>query len=173
MDPGLEEGDDPNMTPETLLVELFPNGIARYLIGGVLIGVGVAAIYVGTGLIPGASTFLETTLSYVSRLPRFNRGDYLASRGWRLVFVAGIVIGAGVYALAFQDGIWVTEVRPWRLLLGGVLVGVGTRLGKGCTSGHGICGVGSVSSTSIVNVATFVGVAVLTALLVQTAGVSP
>lgn len=152
---------------------LFPNGVVRYLVGGLLIGVGVAAIYLGTGIIAGASSFLETTLSYASDLPRFNRRKYLRSRDWRLVFVGGIVVGGAVYALAFQDGVWVTDVQPWRLAVGGVLVGVGTRLGKGCTSGHGICGLGSVSNTSLVNVATFVGVAIGTALLVQAAGVSP
>jgi hypothetical protein len=152
---------------------LFPNGITRYLLGGLLIGVGVAAIYLGTGVIAGASTFLETSLSYVSDLPRFTRAKYVSSRDWRVVFTVGIVLGGAVYAVAFQDGIWVTDVHPWRLAVGGVLVGVGTRLGKGCTSGHGICGVGSISNTSLVNVATFVAVAVATALLVQAAGVSP
>lgn len=161
------------MTLETLLADLFPNGIARYLIGGLLIGVGVAGIYVGTGLAPGASTFLETTLSYVSSVQQFNRGTYLASRDWRLLFTAGMIGGAAIYALAFQDGIWVTAVQPWRLFAGGILVGIGTRVGKGCTSGHGICGVGSISSTSFANVATFVAVAAGTALLVQSMGVSP
>jgi hypothetical protein len=161
------------MNSLTLLAELFPNGVARYLLGGLLIGVGVAAIYLGTGIIAGASTFLETTLSYVSGLPRFNSERYVSSRDWRIVFTAGIVLGGAGYALVFQDAIWVTDVQPWRLAVGGVLVGVGTRLGKGCTSGHGICGVGSLSNTSLANVATFVGVAVGTALLVQAAGVSP
>lgn len=161
------------MALESLLIELFPHGIERYLVGGVLIGLGVAAIYLGTGIAAGASTFLETTLSYVSKLPRFNRADYVASRDWRLVFVAGIVVGGVVYALVYQDGIWVTDVAPWRLLLGGVLVGIGTRLGKGCTSGHGICGIGSVSTTSFANVAIFVGFAIGTALIVGVLGGSP
>ena len=162
------------MIPEAITVDaLFPNGVAHYLIGGLLIGLGTAAIYLGTGIVAGASTFLESTLSYVSDVPRFNRAKYLASRDWRLLFTAGIVAGGAIYALAFQDGIWVTEVGVGRLFVGGVLVGVGTRLGKGCTSGHGICGVGSVSQTSIVNVATFVLVAIGTALVVQAAGVTP
>lgn len=153
--------------------DLFPNGVTRYLVGGVLVGLGVVVIYAGTGILVGASTFLETTLSYVSKLPRFHRQQYVDSRDWRVVFTVGIVAGAAVYALAFQEGAWVTAVQPWRLLLGGVLVGIGTRLGKGCTSGHGICGVGSVSETSLVNVATFVAVAVGTAQLVAALGVVP
>ncbi|WP_299268401.1 YeeE/YedE family protein [Halorientalis sp.] len=154
-------------------VELFPNGIARYLIGGLFIGGGIASIYLATGIIAGASTFLESTLSYVSNVPRFNRLRYVGSRDWRIVFTAGIVLGAGVYAVVWQGGAWTTEVQWWRLLAGGVLVGVGTRLGKGCTSGHGVCGVGSLSQTSIVNVATFISVAIGTAQLVQALGVSP
>ena len=89
------------------------------------------------------------------------------------MFTLGIVGGAAIYALLFQDGWWTTDVQWWRLLGGGVLVGVGTRLGKGCTSGHGVCGVGSASSTSIVNVVTFMAVAIGTAQLVQALGVTP
>jgi hypothetical protein len=153
--------------------ELFPHGVSRYAIGGLLIGLGVAVIYLGTGIIAGASTFLESTWSYASDLPRFNRAKYLASRDWRVVFTLGIVLGGTVYAVAFQSGAWTTDVQWWRLFAGGVLVGVGTRVGKGCTSGHGVCGVGSVSETSLVNVATFVIVAIGTAQLVQALGVSP
>jgi uncharacterized membrane protein YedE/YeeE len=153
--------------------ELFPNGIARYAIGGAFIGGGVAFIYLATGIIAGASTFLESTLSYVSNVSRFNRGPYVMSRDWRVVFTLGIVLGAAVYAVGWQGGAWTTDVQWWRLLGGGVLVGIGTRLGKGCTSGHGVCGVGSLSSTSIVNVATFMAVAIGTAQLIAALGVSP
>ncbi|MFB6228914.1 MAG: YeeE/YedE family protein [Halobacteriales archaeon] len=155
---------DPFATP-------FPNGIGRYAIGGLLVGLGVTVIYLGTGISAGASTFLESTLSYVSGRSRFQQ--YVASRDWRLVFTLGIVLGAGIYGVVYQGGAWVTDVQPWRLLVGGVFVGVGTRVGKGCTSGHGICGVGSASKTSIVGVVTFLAVAILTAQLVAALGVSP
>ncbi|MFC7045903.1 YeeE/YedE family protein [Halobacteriaceae archaeon GCM10025711] len=155
------------------LATLFPNGIERYAVGGLLIGLGVTVIYLGTGIIAGASTFLESSLSYVSGLSRFNRPDYLASRSWRVVFTLSIVAGAGIYAALFTGDIWTTDVQWWRLLVGGFLVGVGTRVGKGCTSGHGVCGVGSRSPTSIVNVVTFMAVAIGTAQLVQALGVSP
>lgn len=155
------------------IATLFPNGIAHYALGGLLIGLGVLLLYAGTGIIGGASTFLETTLSYVSSLSRFHRPSYRASRDWRVVFTVGIVAGGTVYALAFDDLGWTTAVQPWRLLAGGILVGIGTRVGKGCTSGHGVCGIGSVSQTSIVNVVLFVGVAIGVALLVAALGVSP
>ncbi|WP_276261624.1 YeeE/YedE family protein [Haloglomus litoreum] len=155
------------------LAAYFPDGVLSYAVGGLFIGLGVAVIYLGTGITAGASTFLETTLSYASRLPRFNRPTYLASRDWRLTFTLGIVLGAAVYALTIGPGGWTTEVQPWRLLAGGFLVGVGTRVGKGCTSGHGVCGVGSLSGTSITNVATFMAVAIGTAQVVLALGVTP
>lgn len=153
------------------LEPFFPHGIYRYAVGGLLVGLGAAVIYVGTGIAAGASTFLESTLSYASDKSRFQQ--YRSSRDWRVVFTVGIILGAAVYAVFWQGGAWTTEVQPWRLLLGGFLVGIGTRIGKGCTSGHGVCGVGSASKTSIVGVITFLLVAILTAQLVMVAGVQP
>src|SRR6056297_2201233 len=161
------------LLPALTFAELFPNGIERYAVGGLLIGLGTAVIYLGTGIIAGASTFLESTWSYTSDLPRFNQPKYLASRDWRIVFTLGIVLGAAVYAVVYQGGAWTTDVQPWRLLLGGIFVGIGTRVGKGCTSGHGVCGVGSASKTSIIGVLTFLAVAIITAQLVTALGVSP
>ncbi len=157
------------------ITEPFPRGVLPYVVGGLLVGGGAAIIYLATGIIAGASTFLESTLSYVSNVERFNRFKYVHSRNWRVVFTVGIVVGAAVWGLALapDPGPWTTDVQPWRLLGGGILVGIGTRLGKGCTSGHGVCGVGSLSNTSFVNVATFLLVAVGTAQLVSAAGVSP
>jgi uncharacterized membrane protein YedE/YeeE len=179
-------------TPLLAVGDLFPRGVLPYLLGGLLVGVGASAIYLSTGIIAGASTFLESSLSYVSDVDRFNRFKYVQSRDWRLLFTAGIVSGAALWSfllgpgltsampsftstvgLATESGAWTTDVQWWRLLGGGILVGVGTRLGKGCTSGHGVCGVGSMSNTSLVNVATFMAFAIGTAQLVQAVGVSP
>jgi uncharacterized membrane protein YedE/YeeE len=160
-------------TPIVAQAGLFPNGILPYLIGGIFVGLGIAVIYLGTGIIPGNSTFLETTLSYVSKLPRFNQSKYVTSRDWRVVFAVSIVLGAVVYRFAFNPSGFVTDVPAEYLFGGGVLVGIGTRVGKGCTAGHGVCGIGSVSKTSIVNVALFVGVAIVTALVMSALGVTP
>ncbi|WP_058991766.1 YeeE/YedE family protein [Haloarcula sp. CBA1127] len=157
--------------PLQVTAELFPNGISRYAVGGLLVGLGTVVIYLGTGISAGASTFLESTLSYVSDRSRFQQ--YVSSRDWRVVFTLGIILGAAVYAVAYQGGAWTTDVEPWRLLLGGLFVGIGTRVGKGCTSGHGVCGVGSASKTSIIGVLTFLAVAIITAQLVSALGVSP
>ncbi|TQR21945.1 transporter component [Haloferax sp. wsp5] len=150
--------------------ELFPNGIAHYALGGLLVGLGAAVIYLGTGVSAGASTFLESTLSYVSGQSRFQQ--YVASRDWRLVFTLGIILGAAVYAVVYrvargQRMSPVAAVARWRL------VGVGTRIGKGCTSGHGVCGVGSASRTSLAGVLAFLLVAILTAQVVAALGVTP
>lgn len=152
---------------------LFPNGVDHYLLGGLLIGLATALIYLGTGIAAGASTFLESTLSYVSDRPRFQQFRFVQSRDWRLVFTLGIVLGAFAYTALSADPWFVTDVSPTRLFVGGVLVGVGTRVGKGCTSGHGICGVGSLSDASLLNVATFVLVAAGTAQLLFAMGVRP
>ena len=153
------------------VADLFPNGISRYAVGGLLVGLGTVLIYVGTGIPAGASTFLESTLSYVSDRSRFQQ--YRGSRDWRIVFTLGIILGAAVYAVVYQGGAWTTEVAPWRLLLGGIFVGVGTRIGKGCTSGHGVCGVGSASKTSIAGVLAFLVTAIITAQVVAALGVTP
>jgi uncharacterized membrane protein YedE/YeeE len=154
-----------------MIEALFPNGIFQYAVGGSLIGLGVGIIYLATAITPGASTFLESTLSYFSNIERFQK--YTESRNWRLLFTLSIIAGAGIYAAIFQNSIWTTKVSIWRLFFGGILVGVGTRIGKGCTSGHGINGVGSLSKSSLVNVAIFVTVAIATALTVQATGVTP
>ncbi|QCC48661.1 YeeE/YedE family protein [Halobellus limi] len=179
--------------PLQLVAELFPNGISRYAVGGLLVGLGVTVIYIGTGIPAGASTFLESTLSYVSDQSRFQK--YVSSRNWRVVFTLGIILGAMAFAATVQSGVvttslyepgttgelyevagvtfWTTAVQPWRLFFGGILVGIGTRIGKGCTSGHGVCGVGSASKTSLVGVGTFLLVAIVTAQIVAALGVSP
>ena len=159
-----------------LVVEsLFPRGVSHYLLGGILIGIGTAIIYAGTGIHAGASTFLESTLSYASKLSRFQQPRFVRSRDWRVVFTLGIVAGAFAYTVVAGEFYWLTDVSPWRLFVGGILVGIGTRLGKGCTSGHGVCGVGSASRTSILNVLIFMAIAIGVAHLFVAVGmgVSP
>jgi uncharacterized membrane protein YedE/YeeE len=98
--------------------------------------------------------------------PFFQQARFTDSRHWRLVFALGLVLGALVWWLVFADGAaQTTDVPTWRLLLGGVLVGYGARLGNGCTSGHGICGLGSLQWPSLLAVLTFMATAFLTANL--------
>jgi len=155
-------------------VQLFPNGVAHYLGGGLILGSGVALIYLLSGRIAGASGFFSTTLSWFSTRRDLRQPGYLASRNWRLAFAIGMIAGAALYTLGPAHGeAFHTTVQPWRLAVGGFLVGVGTRVSRGCTSGHGICGLSSWSRPSLFAVLTFMGVAILTAFVARSLGVAP
>jgi uncharacterized membrane protein YedE/YeeE len=151
---------------------MFPLGIEPYLIGGIFIGLGVSLIYIMTGLHATQSSFFTTTLSWFSKLAHFQEERNIKERDWRLVLALGLVSGALIYTFAFSPtGFWVTGVALWRLALGGLLVGFGTRLSNGCTSGHGISGLASLSTTSLYAVITFMVVGIITAQLFQLLGV--
>jgi hypothetical protein len=153
---------------------MFPLGIESYLIGGVIIGVAVSLVYLLTGLHATQSSFFTTTLSWFSKRKHFQKDSNLKERNWRLTLAIGLVIGALLYTLTLStDGFYTTTVQLWRLVLGGLLVGFGTRLSSGCTSGHGISGIASLSMTSLYAVAVFMGIAVITANLIQIIGVAP
>jgi uncharacterized membrane protein YedE/YeeE len=99
--------------------------------------------------------------------PFFHQQRFTSSRVWRLVYAAGLVLGALVWWLTLGQGApQHTDVPVGWLLIGGFLVGYGARLGNGCTSGHGICGLGSLQLPSLLAVLTFMATAFLTANLV-------
>jgi len=153
---------------------MFPLGIEPYLIGGVVIGIGVSLIYIATGLHATQSSFFTTTLSWFSKRKHFQKESNIQERNWRLFLAIGLVIGALIHTLTLAPtGFWMTSVQIWRLALGGLLVGFGTRLSQGCTSGHGISGLASLSTTSLYAVIVFMGVAIVTANIVQLIGVAP
>lgn len=153
---------------------MFPLGVYPYVVGGLIIGVGVSFVYVLTGLHSTQSSIFSTTISYFSKIPYFQRKSYLESREWRLYFAASVVLGALIYTLTVSpEGFWTTSIPWWRLLLGGFLVGFGTRLSSGCTSGHGISGVASLSTTSVYAVLTFIAVGIVTANAMMFLGVAP
>jgi uncharacterized membrane protein YedE/YeeE len=153
---------------------MFPLGIEPYLVGGILIGLGVSLIYLTTGLHATQSSFFTTTLSWFSKRKHFQKESHLQERSWRLYLAVGLILGALVHTVTLSPtGFWTTSVQVWRLALGGLLVGFGTRLSQGCTSGHGISGLASLSLTSAYAVIVFMGVAVVTANLVHLLGVVP
>ena len=153
---------------------MFPLGITSYLIGGILAGIGVSFVFIMTGLHATQSSFFTTTLSWFIKRKRFQKPNNIQERIWRLYLAIGLVIGALVYTLTLSPmGFWTTSVQLWRLALGGLLVGFGTRLSQGCTSGHGISGLASLSTTSLYAVIVFMGVAIVTANLVQMLGITP
>ena len=148
------------------LTSLFPFGWQHYLLGGLLIGTGVALLFLCTGLVGGMSTVFSSSWSFVVRRSFFQQSRFTDSRVWRLMYALGLILGALVWWLGFADGPrGSTDIPPWQLLLGGVLVGYGARLGNGCTSGHGICGLGSLQLPSLGAVLTFMTTAFLVANL--------
>ena len=145
---------------------LFPQGIWNYIIGGALIGFGVSFIYVLTAFITGASSNIDSIISLISnKFPKKHTK-------YRILLLMGFMFGAFIYT--FINNSWsMTSVSYWRLFIGGIFVGFGTRLGRGCTSGHGICGIASLSKSSIINVIIFVITAIIVANIVKFVGVVP
>ena len=125
------------------------------LIGGLLIGLAAALLLLLNGHLSGISGIVGGMLAPKS-----------SEVGWRLVFVAGLLLGAFIYMLATGGAIPVrVQASVPVLVAAGLLVGFGTRLGSGCTSGHGLCGIARLSRRSIVASAVFFGVAMLTVFL--------
>ena len=125
------------------------------LIGGLLIGLAAALLLLLNGRISGISGIVGGLLAPKS-----------SDVGWRVVFVAGLLLGAFIYMLATGGAIPVrVQASVPVLVAAGLLVGFGTRLGSGCTSGHGLCGIARLSRRSIVASVVFFGVAMLTVFL--------
>jgi uncharacterized membrane protein YedE/YeeE len=147
---------------------LFPNGWMHYLLGGVLLGAGMGLLFVSTGLIGGMSTVFTTLWSFFSQAPFFRQERFMSSRGWRLVYAGGLVLGALGWLVTMGEP-FVTRVPAWQLALGGFLAGFGARLSNGCTAGHGICGMASLQPASILAVLVFLVTAIATAHVVRLA----
>jgi len=148
-------------------MHFFPNGIGHYLAGGISIGAGVALLFLLTGLVGGMSTVFSSTWSFVLARPFFQQPKLVQTRRWRLAYSAGLVVGAAAWWFAFGGGVRVAVDLPWwRLVVGGVIAGYGARLSKGCTSGHGICGLASLQLPSLAAVLTFMATAMITANVV-------
>ena len=153
-------------------MDLFPNGIAQYVWGGGVLGAGIGLIYVMTGGVAGVSSFLTSIQSLWSKRKFFQQKWVHADRAWKPVLVLGLVLGAGLWAL-IEGAPYVTTVQPWRLALGGLFVGLGTRMARGCTSGHGICGISAASLPSLTSTVIFLGTAIATAYVASLLGVTP
>ncbi|TXK97389.1 YeeE/YedE family protein [Methylococcaceae bacterium HT1] len=87
---------------------------------------------------------------------------------WRGLFLLGLVLGAAIFQLLSNDSLQLRQGYPLLLIvLGGFLVGVGTRMGSGCTSGHGICGIASFSIRSITATVTFMLMGMVTVFILK------
>jgi uncharacterized protein len=146
------------------MTEFFPTGWTQFLYGGLLIGAGVSLMFVMLGRVVGMSSVFSSTWSFLTRRTFFQQATLVDSRAWRLVCALGLIAGAALWWwLLGPEGSATTQVTPLRLAIGGVLVGFGARLSNGCTSGHGICGLSSLSRPSLVAVLVFMAVAIVTA----------
>ena len=108
------------------------------LIGGAFIGLSAIIMLAGNGRIAGISGILGGAIS--------SRGD---ERRWRILFLAGLLLATLLYQIVSSSPITIeAQASPELLVIAGLLVGFGTRLGSGCTSGHGICGIARFSKRS-------------------------
>lgn len=127
------------------------------LVGGLLLGSATALLLWLNGRLAGISGVVGGLLTPKS-----------GGAGWRVAFVAGILLGAFVWTLVAVGGDLVqVETSLPVLVVAGLLVGFGTRLGSGCTSGHGLCGLSRFSRRSVAATLVFFGVAMLTVFLVR------
>ncbi|WP_299020189.1 YeeE/YedE family protein [uncultured Photobacterium sp.] len=122
------------------------------LLGGMLLGVSAVLLLMVNGRVAGIS-------GIVAGLLKPQKGEF----SWRLLFVLGMIL-AGLSApfLGFELPETLPVTSTLLLIIAGLLVGLGTRLGNGCTSGHGICGVGRLSKRSIVATCIFMATAAIT-----------
>ena len=138
------------------------------LLGGILIGLSVVLYFYTTGRLAGISGIVENAI-----IKKANRIS-------NILFLLGLVLGPLLYsitkdplAIAFtlpDHSFTITDSYPL-IIIGGLLVGLGTRLSGGCTSGHGICGIGRLSISSLIATVVFVGIGMLTVTILQQFGI--
>ena len=130
------------------------------LAGGVLIGLAAALMLLALGRIAGVSGLAAKAVGL---------GGSGIERSGAWMFVIGLPLGALIVSLA-SGGIEASFASPLTLVIAGVLVGVGTRLGSGCTSGHGVCGMSRLSPRSIVATLTFMASGIATVAVMNALG---
>ena len=130
------------------------------LAGGILIGLAAAVMLLGLGRIAGVSGLTAKAVGL---------GGSGIARSGAWMFVIGLPLGALIVMLA-SGGIDATFASPVTLAIAGLVVGIGTRLGSGCTSGHGVCGVSRLSGRSIVATLTFMATGVATVAIMNAFG---
>ena len=125
------------------------------LAGGIIIGLAIILFFVGNGRLAGVSGIVNNAL-----VSKQNRTD-------NFLFIVGLVLGPIFYAFFTKNNIpfLITSSLPI-IIIAGFLVGIGTKVGKGCTSGHGICGISLLSLRSIIATITFMIAAIITVKLI-------
>lgn len=123
------------------------------LFGGIMIGLSAVGLLLTHGKIAGISGITKGLFASLTREDRF----------WRMSFLSGVILGGGLMILFLPEHTAKNMKLPLgQMLLAGLLVGVGTSIGNGCTSGHGICGLGRKSKRSFTAVLIFMFTALVT-----------
>lgn len=130
--------------------------IFNALYGGLLIGVAVSILLLVNGKIAGISGILGQALSI-----------NIKANSWRIAFLLGLVISPLVYGLFYPLPPFKLSGNSLTIIAAGLLVGFGTRLGNGCTSGHGVCGVARLSVRSIIATITFIAFGMFTVFFIR------
>ena len=130
-------------------------------VGGLLIGIAVIIFFISTGRLAGVSGIANNALTKTK------------NRSSNLLFLLGLVLGPFSYTLATNKEILfsVTNSLPL-IVLGGLLVGIGTKIGNGCTSGHGICGISRFSIRSFVATIIFMLMAMVSVIVIKLLGIN-
>ena len=126
------------------------------LAGGILIGISAALFILFNGRIAGISGILGNLLHPV-------KDDVL----WRVAFLAGLVVAPMLFGLFAPLPAVTVDADTATLLIAGLLVGIGTRYGAGCTSGHGVCGISRLSPRSLVATAAFMAAGFMTVFVMR------
>lgn len=144
-----------NFTLENVAIEGFTPLLSS--IGGTLIGLAAIGLLLFNGRIAGISGMLDGILH-----PKPN------DTAWRVLFIAGLLAGAWLVSWMIPPALAIRiDVSTPAIIVGGLLVGLGTRIGSGCTSGHGVCGVGRLAPRSIAASATFFSFAAITVYIIR------
>ncbi|NOT79058.1 MAG: YeeE/YedE family protein [Bacteriovoracaceae bacterium] len=131
------------------------------LVGGMIIGLSVSIMLLFNGRVTGISGIVNGILT-----PQ--KGD----TAWRLTFVIGLFSGGSLLnVIAPQAFSGALSTPTWTVVVAGLLVGFGTIMGSGCTSGHGVCGISRLSPRSIVATLTFIGAGVAAVYVLRNLGV--
>ena len=129
-------------------------------LGGLLIGLGVIIFFIATGRLAGVSGIASNVISNNNRFTN-------------ILFLIGLIIGPIVYKLFISNNIpFLINKSYFIIIIGGLLVGLGTKIGSGCTSGHGVCGISRFSIRSILATILFIFSGIITVLIMQLSGLT-
>ena len=129
-------------------------------LGGLLIGIGVIIFFISTGRLAGVSGIAFNVISNNNRFTN-------------ILFLIGLIIGPVIYKLLISSDIpFLINNSYFIIIIGGLLVGLGTKIGSGCTSGHGVCGISRFSIRSILATILFIFSGIITVLIMQLSGLT-